>query len=158
MRLESPAIEDGQPIPKKYTEDGNNVSPPLQWTDVPEGTAEFALIAEDPDAPRDEPWVHWVMYHIPGAARDLPEDIPRETQLAQPDGAAQGVNTFNQNNIGYRGPAPPKGHGKHRYFFKLFALDKPINLADSKDKKTLLDAIDGHVLQEAELMGTYERA
>lgn len=157
MRLESPTFKNGQPLPAKFTEDGDNVSPPLRWSDVPAGAVEFVLIVDDPDAPRDEPWVHWVIYRIPGDARELPEGVPRRSALTDPPGAQQGVNSWRQNNIGYRGPAPPIGHGPHRYCFRLYALGRPLQLASGKDKKAVAEALDGHVLDQAELIGTYER-
>ena len=157
MKLTSPAFNEGQKIPKQYTGDGNNLSPKLQWSDVPDGVKEFALIMEDPDAPRPQPWVHWVIYNIPANARELPEALPRERELAKQGGLKQGSNSMQLNNLGYLGPAPPPGHGRHRYFFKLYALDANLNLKDSLSKEQLLNAIKGHIVAEAQLMGTYER-
>jgi hypothetical protein len=158
MRLISPAFEHGQTIPKQYTEDGGNASPPLKWADVPAETSEFALIVDDPDAPMAHPFVHWVVYRIPRQAEGLLEGRPRTDVLDEPDGAAQGVNSFNQNNIGYRGPAPPQGHGTHHYHFKLYALKDPLEIAQGLSKQSVLDAIaQTSVLAEAELVGTYER-
>jgi hypothetical protein len=158
MQLTSPAFSNGEPIPKEHTEDGNNVSPPLHWTEVPAKAQSFALVVEDPDAPRSEPWVHWVIYDIPGEARDLPPGVPRAEEPDTPRGAGQGLNSWPSNNVGYRGPAPPKGHGRHRYYFTLYALDRPLNLAGRVEKDALQHAMDkAKVLAEAELMGTYER-
>jgi Raf kinase inhibitor-like YbhB/YbcL family protein len=158
MRLTSPAFEDGATLPKKYTEDGQNISPPLKWTQVPPGTREFALIADDPDAPREHPWVHWVLYGIPGEARELREAVPRRETLDDPPGAMHGLNSWPQNNVGYRGPAPPKGHGTHHYHFHLYALSRPLALSSGLSKDALLRAIEDRILGEADLMATYERA
>ncbi|MBX6313117.1 MAG: YbhB/YbcL family Raf kinase inhibitor-like protein [Isosphaeraceae bacterium] len=154
ITIQSQAFGEGQAIPKRYTADGADVSPPLSWT-APQGTQELALIVDDPDAPRDEPWVHWVLYKIPGSASGLPEGFHGETTPDEPAGVAQGVNSW--GTIGYRGPAPPKGHGTHHYHFKLFALDAPLDLKPGLDKKALLDAMSGHILGQGELVGTYQR-
>ena len=151
---------DGESIPVKYTADGEDVSPPLTWSGLPAGTKELALICDDPDAPdpdnpRTEPWVHWVAYKIPANTGSLPEAIARE---ARPNhtGIAQGHNSWGAGqNVGYRGPAPPIG--KHRYFFKLYALDIELPDEPGLDKASLLEAIKGHILAEGQLMGTYER-
>lgn len=156
MRLSSPAFANGEPIPKKYTEDGNNLSPPLRWNDVPEAARELALIVDDPDAPRADPWVHWVAYKIPAELRELPEGLARLAALERPP-LRQGFNSFQHDNVGYRGPAPPKGHGPHHYHFRLYALREPLNLAPEVSKAALLKAIEGRVLAHAELIGTYER-
>lgn len=158
LKLTSPAFQPGQPIPKKYTGEGEDLSPPLEWSNVPEGTQEFALICDDPDAPVSEPWVHWVIYKIPGNVTKLPEGIAKTAKLSNPPGALQGKNSWpSGQTIGYRGPMPPPGHGRHRYYFRLYALDKPLDLAAGATKKELLAAMKGHVLAEGELMGTYER-
>ncbi|MFP4144719.1 MAG: YbhB/YbcL family Raf kinase inhibitor-like protein [Phycisphaeraceae bacterium] len=158
MRITSGAFTDGSPIPKRYTEDGNNVSPPLQWQDVPAGAEQLALIVEDPDAPRQDPFVHWLVYNIPASATGLPEAAPRDETLPQPQGATQGRNSFPKNSLGYRGPAPPKGHGMHHYRFRLFALEQPVNLGPGISKDALVHAMQGHILAESELVGTYERS
>ncbi len=158
LTLTSSAFAHGEPIPQQYTGEGKDLSPPLAWSNVPEGVQEFALICDDPDAPRDEPWVHWVIYKIPGDVRSLPEGIPRQAVLTNPPGARQGVNSWPSNNLGYRGPMPPPGHGPHRYFFKLYALDAKLDLPAGKPtKEKLLGAMQGHILAETELMGIYER-
>ena len=157
MKLTSPAFTEGQKIPKQYTGDGTDISPKLQWSDVPDGVKEFALIMDDPDAPRPQPWVHWVIYNIPGNMRELPENLPRDMELAKHGGIRQGSNSWSMGNIGYRGPAPPPGHGRHRYYFKLYALDANLNLKNSLSKDQLLSAIKDHILAEDQLMGTYER-
>jgi hypothetical protein len=158
LKLESSAFQHGQPIPVDYTGDGRDVSPPLSWSGVPEGTAEFALICDDPDAPSAEPWVHWLIYKIPGSARSLPEGIPGQARVQDPRDAMQGRNSWTSGStMGYRGPAPPEGSGAHHYHFRLYALDAPINLRAGMDKKALLNAMRGHILAEGELIGTYER-
>lgn len=157
MRLDSPAFGDGAGIPRRHTADGSDLSPPLVWSDVPSGTKELALIADDPDAPRAEPWVHWVLYGILSDSRELPEGIAREPRPASLDGVAQGVNSFADDRIGYRGPAPPRGHGPHHYGFTLYALDTILDLAPGATKDELLEAMDGHVLATADLTGVYER-
>ena len=151
LKLTSSAFENGSFIPRKYTGDGSDVSPPLRWSDPPEGAKSFALICDDPDAPMGT-WVHWVIYGIRAAARELPEGVPTRPELA--DGAKQGKSDFGK--IGYGGPAPPRGK-EHRYFFKLYALDAELSLASGATKKQLLDAMKGHVLAEADLMGLYKR-
>jgi hypothetical protein len=115
----------------------------------------LALIVEDPDAPRAEPWVHWVLYKIPADVRTLAEGIPPSPAPAVPRGALQGKSSWGTD--GYRGPAPPRGHGTHHYHFRLYALDAPLAAAQGLDKAGLLEAMKGHVLAEAELVGTYER-
>ncbi len=156
IELTSTAFGDGQPIPMKYTGEGEDVSPSLWWSALPEGTKELALICDDPDAPRAEPWVHWVIYAIPAAATGLPEDFDHTDRIeGELTGLVEGKNSF--GNTGYGGPMPPPGHGKHRYFFKLYALDSQLALEPRLDKNSLLKAIQGHVLGRGELMGTYQR-
>ncbi len=147
FNLTSTAFEDGQPIPREYTGEGRDVSPPLKWTDPPAGTKSLALICDDPDAPRPDPWVHWVVYKIPADRRGLPEG---STQ-----GALEGTNDFDR--MGYGGPMPPIGHGVHHYRFRIYALDTELKTAAGLSKDQLLEAIEGHVLDEGELVGTYER-
>jgi len=155
MTLRSDSFGDGRTIPRRYTEDGEDLSPPLTWSDPPEGTRELALIVDDPDAPRAEPWVHWVLCKIPDDIRMLTEGIPQTPRPDAPPGAMQGKNSWGTD--GYRGPAPPKGHGTHHYHFHLYALDAPLRAAQGLDKAGLLEAMRGHVLAESELVGTYER-
>ena len=165
MKLTSSAFADGAMIPAQYTGVDKDVSPPLAWSEVPEGTQAFALICDDPDAPSrahprpEGPWVHWVIYNLPAGQRQLPEALARQAELAQPVAAVQGKNDFEvPDNIGYRGPMPPEGSGPHRYFFKLYALDTPLDLSPSDaDKESLLAAMRGHVLAEAQWMGQFER-
>jgi hypothetical protein len=158
MKLTSPAFKRDEQIPVKYTGDGDDVSPPLAWSDPPGGTQEFALICDDPDAPTPSPWVHWVIYRIPADFKGLPEGIPNQEYLEHPPGALQGKNSFADGaTIGYRGPAPPPGHGVHHYHFKLYALESKLHVQAGADKKTLLEEISGIVLEEAKLTGTYQR-
>lgn len=110
---------------------------------------------DDPDAPTPEPWVHWVIYKIPVDTSGLAASVAKTATLAAPAGALQGKNSF--GNIGYGGPAPPRGHGVHHYHFKLYALDTAMNLSSSLSKTQLLSAMKGHILAEGELVGTYQR-
>lgn len=150
MKIESAAFTEGEMIPSKYTCDGEDVSPPLVWSIIPDGTKSFVLIADDPDAPMGT-WVHWVLYDLPGDATSLPENLPSSKELK--NGAKQGTSDF--GNIGYGGPCPPGG--THRYFFKLYALDSKLNLEPGLTKAQLLKAMDGHILAQGELMGKYKR-
>jgi len=155
LRIESPAFKANQPIPKRYTGDGDDVSPPLTFSDLPENTRELALIVDDPDAPTPQPWVHWVIYKIPAGVTSLPEGVKTDAKPAVPAGSLQGENSW--GTIGYRGPAPPKGHGVHHYHFKLYALDRELSVKAGLDKEGLLKAMQGHILAEGELVGTYQR-
>jgi Raf kinase inhibitor-like YbhB/YbcL family protein len=155
MKITSTAFEHGKPIPLQYTGDGQDVSPPLSWTGVPANGKELALICDDPDAPTKEPWVHWVIYKIPATNSGLPEGVPPVNTPPHLGGAMQGLNTWHK--AGYGGPAPPKGHGVHHYHFKLYALDAPLSVKPGLDKKGLLKAMEGHIVGQAELVGTYER-
>jgi len=150
IKVKSEAFEEGGMIPKKYTCDGEDASPPLSWTGVPEGTEALALICDDPDAPVGT-WVHWVIFNIPPDTTGLSENIPPERVLES--GARQGRNDF--GNIGYGGPCPPRG--THRYYFKLYALDKKVDLEPGATKDELLKAMEGHILAEGKLMGRYKR-
>ena len=143
--VSSPAFAEGEPIPRRFTADGSNVSPELRIENAPSGVASFALIMDDPDAPAGT-WVHWVVWNLPAAT-----DIIAEGSL--PDGAAVGRNSWGRN--AYGGPSPPSG--THRYFFKLYALDTVLDLPNGIDKAGLVDAMQGHVLAETALMGTYRR-
>lgn len=151
IEVKSTAFQQGMAIPKQYTGDGVDQSPPLSWSDPPSGTKSIALICDDPDAPRGT-WVHWVLFNLPAQTRDLEENLPTTATL--PSGAKQGKNDFGK--IGYGGPAPPKGKS-HRYFFKLYALAVAVDLAPGASKADLEDAMKGHILGEGQLMGTYKR-
>src|SRR5262245_30599126 len=155
--LTSTAFSTGQPIPAKFTGDGKDASPALAWSDPLAGTKEFALICDDPDAPTPQPWVHWLLYNIPGDFRSLAEGLPASGALQQPPGAKQGCNSWGQTHLGYRGPAPPRGHGVHHYHFRLYALDALPNLKPGIDKLALVQAMQGHILDQGELIGTYQR-
>lgn len=148
--IKSSAFEHGGVIPSKYTCDGANVSPPLQWGLLPPGTVTLAIISDDPDAPVGT-WVHWVIYNIPSEDLWIPENIP--CIELHPDGCLQGMNDFKR--IGYGGPCPPGG--THRYFFKLYALDKRLNLPAGITKSQLVTEMEGHILGSGELMGLYTR-
>ena len=150
--ITSTAFAEGQEIPDQYTCDGTDISPPLSWTNLPEGTQSLVLIMDDPDAPDPEApkmtWVHWLLYNLPADSSGLPEAVS-DNQL--PAGTLQGSN--NWDRTGYGGPCPPIG--RHRYFFKLYALDSTLPDLKSPDKKSLLQSMQGHILQETVLMGTY---
>ena len=150
--LSSPAFADGAAIPVAHTCDGADVSPPLAWSDPPAGTESFALIADDPDAPAGT-WVHWVLYNLPAATTQLPARIAKVETLDL-GGARQGRNDF--RHPGYGGPCPPPGPA-HRYFFKLYALDAPLELRPGAQKRDVEAAMQGHTLGLAQLMGTYAR-
>jgi Raf kinase inhibitor-like YbhB/YbcL family protein len=151
IQITSTAFADGQPIPAKYTGDGSDISPPLAWSNAPSNTKSFALICDDPDAPAGT-WVHWVIWDLPPSAVALAEDMPKLDLL--PNGAKQGANDFKKT--GYNGPAPPRGK-PHRYYFKLYALDAVPGLKAGATKGDLLKAMQGHVLAQGQLMGTYQR-
>lgn len=151
LELTSPAFEDGETIPSKFSCDGIDVSPRLEWSSVPEGTKSLALICDDPDAPMGT-WVHWVLYGLPADTTSLPEGVPADEAIE--DVALQGKNDFKR--IGYGGPCPPPGK-PHRYFFKLYALDTELDLKPGAKKKDLEKAMKGHVLAQGQLMGRYQR-
>jgi hypothetical protein len=150
FELTSPAFTSGAAIPRQYTCDGKNISPPFQWNDPPSDTQSFALIADDPDAPIGT-WVHWVLFNVPASTRTLPEAVPPEAVLS--DGSRHGRNSWRR--LGYGGPCPPSG--THRYFFKLYALDTALTLSAGASKEQLLQAMQGHILMQTELMGVYTR-
>lgn len=152
FELTSSAFAPNQTIPAKYTCDGADVSPPLAWKDAPPATKSFALVCDDPDAPVGT-WVHWVVWDIPATKHDLPENVSKAPTLD--DGTRQGTNDFKRS--GYNGPCPPPGHGPHRYFFKLYAVDSVLGIAPGSTKAALEKAITGHTLARAELIGRYER-
>ncbi len=145
MKIQSLAFSNNQPIPPKYTCDGENVNPPLRFNDVPDVTESLVLIVDDPDAPAGT-WVHWVVWNIPPAAHEILEN-------SVPEGAIEGITDFGKP--GYGGPCPPSG--SHRYFFKLYALDTVLALSSSADVKDVELAMEGHILGEAQLIGLYQR-
>jgi Raf kinase inhibitor-like YbhB/YbcL family protein len=150
ITITSSAFNEGEMIPSEHTCDGANVSPPLQWTGVPKNAKSLALISDDPDAPSGD-WVHWVVYDLPPSLSQLAAAIPEGKSLS--DKGFQGRTDFGR--IGYGGPCPPRGI--HRYFFKVYALDTMLRLKPGATKKELLEAMQGHVLAEGQLMGRYQR-
>lgn len=151
LNLTSRGFAEGDSIPRQYTCDGEDISPPLSWGEPPEGTESFVLIMDDPDAPVGT-WVHWVVFNVPAERRSLPEDVPAQDQL--PEGGLQGDNGWKQ--IGYGGPCPPSG-STHRYVFKLYALDTTLDLEPGARKSPVIDRMEGHVLAASELTGEYAR-
>ena len=149
--LSSTSFESGGDIPKKYTCDGADISPGLSWTGPPQGTQSFALIADDPDAPMGT-WTHWVLFDLPAETASLAEGVNKIDEL--PDGGRQGRNDFRK--IGYGGPCPPPGK-PHRYFFKLYALDKKLDLKPGAEKAEVEQAMQSHILAQAEAMGKFGR-
>ena len=155
LTLSSPAFADGEKIPLRYSGDGEDISPPLNWSGLPEGAVELALICDDPDAPTPEPWVHWIIYGMEPTLGALPESLPTGAKLKKPVCALQGVNSWGRT--GYGGPAPPRGHGPHHYHFVLYCLGKPLGAKPGWDKDALLAAMEGSILAHVGLTGTYQR-
>jgi len=150
IKLKSSAFEEGGDIPEKYTADGENISPPLEWSGVPDGTRSLALVSEDPDAPGGM-WVHWVLFNLPADLSRLPENIPPQEKLD--NRAVHGKTDF--GSLGYGGPAPPSG--THRYFFKIYALDCNLDLPAGATKEDLVKTMETHVLGQGQLVGKYSR-
>jgi Raf kinase inhibitor-like YbhB/YbcL family protein len=148
MELTSGVFGVGQPIPRKYSQEGENVSPPLSWKGAPTGAREFAIVLEDPDSTGYQPWVHWLVWGIPADKHNL----------AESNGSLLRQGKNSSGKTGYAGPMPPPGHGEHHYRFRIFALDTKIELKNGANKDDLFAAMEGHVLDQAELVGTYERA
>jgi len=154
LEIVSDALGANGAIDLRHSAYGDNLSPPLRWTPV-EGAGAYALILEDPDAPRETPFVHWLIWNIPGAAASLPEGLANRAHLVSPQNAAQGRN--DNGSFGYFGPRPPAGHGPHHYHFQMFALDGPLTLKpESADQRALVDAMKGRVLADGELVGVFE--
>jgi Raf kinase inhibitor-like YbhB/YbcL family protein len=151
FKISSTAFQNGSDIPKKFTCEDADVSPPLSWTGAPRNVQSFALIADDPDAPAGT-WTHWFIYDLPANVTELEESLSKIDKL--PNEARQGRNDFRK--LGYGGPCPPPGK-PHRYFFKLYALDTKLNLAPGASRQDVEQAIQGHLLGQAELMGKYSR-
>lgn len=151
LEIKSDAFEEGGNIQAQYTCDADNISVPLNWSNAPSGTKSFVLICDDPDSP-SKSWTHWVIFNIPADKINLPRDLPKIGTFN--DGTIQGVNDFSQ--IGYGGPCPPRGR-PHRYFFKLYALDTILPLDKTSDKETVLEAMEGHIVAQAQTLGIYER-
>jgi Raf kinase inhibitor-like YbhB/YbcL family protein len=150
LRLASPAFRPGQEIPRRHTCDGDDISPALRWEDPPPGTRTYALIMDDPDAPGST-WVHWVAFDLPTDSQTLAEHVPASATLKA--GGRHGKNSWGRSDYG--GPCPPSG--RHRYFFRLYALDAELGLPTGADAGEVRKAMEGHVLATAELMGTYSR-
>lgn len=150
MKIFSAAFDDAETIPAKYTCDGENVSPAIQWSDVPAGARSVALICDDPDAPKKD-FTHWVLYNVLPEMRTLPEHLPPRNEL--PDGGRQGTNDFGK--VGYGGPCPPSG--THRYRFTLYALDTKLGVPPASPRKDVDKAMQGHVIETAQLTGIYAR-
>ena len=149
--VSSTAFKEGDRIPVIYTCDGQDISPALTWDELPEQTEVFVLIVDDPDAPGGV-FTHWVLFNIPASIHQFGESIPTQEQLE--NGALQGRNDFGK--IGYRGPCPPSGRS-HRYRFTIYALDQHLNLKAGASKKQVVDAMQGHILAQGQLTGTYQR-
>lgn len=145
LKISSPAFEGHKRIPDRHTSNGEDVSPPLEWSGVPAGTKSFAVVVHDPDAPLVDGFTHWVVYGISEDATGLPE--------GGGDDALQGVHSM--GNEGYMGPAPPPGHGPHHYYFWVYALDEDLDLEPGLDRRALLEAIEDHVIEQARVIGTY---
>jgi len=145
LQLTSPAFKHNEYIPKKYTCDGSDINPPLQIKNIPADTQSMALIVDDPDAPAGT-WVHWVVWNIDHSVNEIKED-------SVPKGAEQGLNDFRKHEYG--GPCPPSG--THRYFFKLYALDTVLNLEPKARKSDLEKAMNGHIIEKAEIIGLFKR-
>jgi len=150
IKITSSAFQDGGLIPAKYTCDGADVSPPLQWDNVPQTAKSIALICDDPDAPMGT-FVHWVLFNLPAEIRQLSEKVAADKTL--PSGARQGTSGFGR--VGYGGPCPPSG--THRYFFKIYALDTTLDLPAGARKSDLLKVMEGHILGQGQLVGKYKR-
>lgn len=145
LRVSSSAFGDLSPIPERYTGDGPDVSPALEWSGAPDDAAAFAVVMHDPDAPLIDGFTHWVLYGIPGATTSLSEGT---------SDFVAGRNSF--GNTGYNGPAPPPGHGVHHYYFWVYALDRVLDLEPGLDRRTLLERIEDHVIEQNRLIGTYQ--
>ncbi len=153
MELKSPAFDKGEFIPEKYTGEGADISPPLTWARVPRGTKSFAIVIEDPDASMGT-LTHWLIYDIPAQMKGLEEAVPAEAEL-EDTVMKQGNNSFGFN--GYGGPLPPPEDEPHRYFFRLYALNANLDLEPGLTKEELLKELEGHVIEQAELVGLYQR-
>ncbi|HRV07828.1 MAG TPA: YbhB/YbcL family Raf kinase inhibitor-like protein [Acidobacteriota bacterium] len=151
LYIKSSAFGHGEAIPARYTCDGEDVSPPLTWGEIPSGAKTLALIMDDPDAPVGT-WDHWILYNIPVNLEGLPENYPAVGET--PNGTRSGRNSWGR--LGYGGPCPPSG--THRYFFRLYALDRKLDLAPGATSGQVRAAMSGSILAEAELYGTYRRA
>jgi Raf kinase inhibitor-like YbhB/YbcL family protein len=154
LEVSSPAFSPNGAIPKRYTKDGVDVSPPLRWSSPPAGTREIVVIVEDPDAPFPKPYVHWLAHGVAPATTELPEGLPKARDVSTPP-LRQLRNSDRRE--GWAGPAPPHGHGVHHYHFQVFALSEPLRNFVGSEREALVDAMRGHVLAYGDLVGTYER-
>jgi hypothetical protein len=152
LTIKSPAFQSGDNIPKKFSCEGEDISPQLEWSNYPSETKSFALICEDPDAPGGT-FTHWIIYDIPTSRNSFPENVPNELDVF--DGVKQGKNNFGK--IGYGGPCPPAGSA-HRYFFRVYALDNKLNIKEGLSKDDLMNKIKSHILEEGELIGLYKKS
>jgi Raf kinase inhibitor-like YbhB/YbcL family protein len=155
LKIGSPEFKDGEQIPVEFTGEGDNQSPPLEWSGITEHTKELAILCQDPDAQGDRPFVHWLIYGLSPQLTGLPAGIPYGGEIHDPVHAVQGTNDFGHQ--GYGGPLPPAGHGWHRYYFKLFELDEKLDLSPGITVQEFLDSTRGHILAEAEFVGRYIR-
>ncbi|MFA4639937.1 YbhB/YbcL family Raf kinase inhibitor-like protein [Pyrococcus kukulkanii] len=147
------AFENNSQIPEKYTCDGVNINPPLYISNIPENAKSLVIIVDDPDAPGGT-FTHWIAWNIPPVEK-IPDGIPKKGEVESPVKMVQGINDFGR--IGYDGPCPPPGHGLHHYHFRVYALDTTLNLTPGSTRKELEEAMKGHVIAEAEIVGVYER-
>lgn len=155
FQLRSTSFATNGLIPARFTGEGEDVSPELEWHDPPKGTRELALVCDDPDAPQKEPWVHWLAYRIPASQTKIPVGESGKPMQDRSTEFLEGRNSWER--MGYGGPLPPPGHGAHHYNFTLYALDEPLDLDPGLSKAELLAALEGHILGEAKLTGTYAR-
>ena len=155
IHLKSSAFENDGAIPERYTADGEDISPPIEWSGAPEDARSYVLTCEDPDAVGKRPFVHWLLYNIPATVSALPEGLSTDARFEVPVPADQGKNSF--GGIGYSGPKPPIWHGPHHYIFKIHALSGDLALNPGATREELLNAIAGKVLESNELVGTYRR-
>lgn len=150
FELTSTGFSEGERIPKRYTCDGDDISPPLSWSGMPDDTVSLVLIMDDPDASVGT-WDHWIVFNIPPTSSGFSEDYPSVSEL--PEGARHGINSWQR--IGFGGPCPPGG--MHRYYFKLYALDCRLDLEAGSPSSAVVRAMEGHVISQTHLMGTYSR-
>ncbi|PNR92476.1 YbhB/YbcL family Raf kinase inhibitor-like protein [Petrotoga sp. 9PWA.NaAc.5.4] len=153
LKVSSPSFKNNDYIPTKFSCEGRNINPSLLIENIPDSAKSLALIMDDPDAPRGT-FVHWVAWNIE-LANEIPENIPKKHQVSSPIKMMQGKNSADQT--GYMGPCPPVGHGVHHYHFKIYIVDTEINLPESAKKEDLLKAIEGHIIDQAEIVGLYKR-
>lgn len=155
LDVRSPGFDDGQPIPERFSDYGQGISPPLAWSEGPQGTRSFVILMEDPDAPSPSPYIHWVAYNIPGDVTELRESLPGRPALQAPVNLLQGRNS--NGSIGYFGPRPPGGDGPHSYHFQVFALDTMLDLPPGAARAEVLEAMRGHVLAKGRVIGAFDR-